>query len=296
MSTTIQIPTGSSLKDLKQCNPYLMPFHINYTGPAPISTYLKVEPASDVVGGPQQPNSNNASRYFASESTTEPTAATSDSQETLLDSSESVAQNGNDTQTASASTSTIAEQEPGTAKKSGPGTRFISSFRGRTIQGLNVDIPEGYVGVILEHVGDNGTTGGSKGGVQPSVAAAKAQAKAEKEARKAMKAAGKAGRGRGTRSKSRAIAVEDDAEGDGDEDIVMLGATIPDTERDADMDRNLAVDGQENGRTMMCASQFSSFVLWHPDIPVDERRDDYYRALTEWTYLASEVIPNFMIF
>lgn len=46
------------------------------------------------------------------------------------------------------------------------------------------------------------------------------------------------------------------------------------------------VDGDEETRTLSVASQFSSFVVWHADHPVDEGHDEYLRSLSEWTQLA----------
>ena len=42
-------------------------------------------------------------------------------------------------------------------------------------------------------------------------------------------------------------------------------------------------------RVLKPTARFDSFVLWHPDIPVDEGKDEYLRSLSEWTNIASEV-------
>ncbi|KAK7439171.1 hypothetical protein VKT23_017661 [Stygiomarasmius scandens] len=44
-----------------------------------------------------------------------------------------------------------------------------------------------------------------------------------------------------------------------------------------------------NTRMLQPTSRFSSFTLWHPDIPVDEGRDEYYGALNEWVAIAHAV-------
>ena len=36
-------------------------------------------------------------------------------------------------------------------------------------------------------------------------------------------------------------------------------------------------------------STFASFVLWNPDIPANDGRDEYVRSLREWTKLVAEV-------
>jgi hypothetical protein len=50
-------------------------------------------------------------------------------------------------------------------------------------------------------------------------------------------------------------------------------------------------DGGVGGsrRTLKPVARFSSLVVWNPDIPVDEGRDEYLRALGEWTRIASDV-------
>jgi ribonuclease H2 subunit C len=56
-------------------------------------------------------------------------------------------------------------------------------------------------------------------------------------------------------------------------------------------DEEMDEDAENGGssRTLLPTAQFSSFVLWHPDIPVDSGRDEYLRSLTEWVRLADEV-------
>ncbi len=42
-------------------------------------------------------------------------------------------------------------------------------------------------------------------------------------------------------------------------------------------------------RVLKPSARFDSFVLWHPDIPVDEEMDECLRSLSEWVNIASEV-------
>jgi hypothetical protein len=42
-------------------------------------------------------------------------------------------------------------------------------------------------------------------------------------------------------------------------------------------------------RLLKPTARFDSFILWHPDNPVDEGQDEYPRSLSEWTKIASEV-------
>ena len=55
-------------------------------------------------------------------------------------------------------------------------------------------------------------------------------------------------------------------------------------------------DNAEEKRTLNPTAQFSSFVLWNPDFPVDLSRDEYLRSLTVWTKLAEEVSVSILKF
>jgi len=48
-------------------------------------------------------------------------------------------------------------------------------------------------------------------------------------------------------------------------------------------------DGYRPVRVLKPSARFDSFVLWHPDIPVNEGRDEYLRSLSEWLSIATEV-------
>ncbi|KAK7439191.1 hypothetical protein VKT23_017681 [Stygiomarasmius scandens] len=198
---------------LKECTPYLMPFHVEYTGKAPISTYLNAEEAKKNVGAPEvkeegevgikddtvregekatdseeksvlssgvedsknkpedavlhaiqgeiqpvtstQSNSEFEAGFMLSTLTgivetpsasalaPEPTLESiiSTSSATLPSTSSSL-----NTLLPSASTSSLPNTNSSTLKP-----HFKSTFRGRTIQGLTVDLPPGYTGVILCH-------------------------------------------------------------------------------------------------------------------------------------------------
>ena len=52
----------------------------------------------------------------------------------------------------------------------------------------------------------------------------------------------------------------------------------------------------EEKRILKLTAQFSSFILWNPDFPVDLSRDEYLRFLTEWTKLAEEVSVSILKF
>jgi len=262
-----------------------MPFHINYTGPAPISTYLLVEPTSEDVGAPTPSPKHSAKddEFYRGHNVDEISggAEVSCSATTMmkLDFSDGlvVPPAGDHTTSEPASGSHAAVQGtphnqqkihllPENATASRPSfprrvtdatTRFISSFRGRMIQGLKVELPPGYVGVVLKAEGKLGEKNKATGKTRDSTKGKPGKTKAK---------------GRSTRNSARVIDV--DAEEDNMDDAMNVD------ELSADV---AAI------RTLVPASQFSSFVLWHADNPVDERRDEYFRSLTEWTRLAHEV-------
>jgi len=63
-----------------------------------------------------------------------------------------------------------------------------------------------------------------------------------------------------------------------------------DEDVDIDMGKGRSQEGEhEPVRTLNPTGSFSSFVLWNPDLPVDEAKDEYLRSLNEWTQLAEEV-------
>ncbi len=123
------------------------------------------------------------------------------------------------------------------------------------MHGVEVDLPEGYAGIVLR-----APSGDAKGKGTASGYKAREQEKKPKS------------KGRTTRRSKRApepevVEVEHEDEGGDGSTPLEEGAA----------------------RVLEPVSTFSSFVLWHPDIPVDEARDEYLRSLTEWTRLAAEV-------
>ncbi|RDB18478.1 hypothetical protein Hypma_000313 [Hypsizygus marmoreus] len=247
-----------NIDDLPKCSPYLMPFHIDYSGQAPISTYLRVEAANETVGAPPRHNAENTTKIGSStDLDIETTTATAAEDETNPD--------ANSIQKAEMPPT----PEPTLLKRvTDATTRFISSFRGRTIHGLKVELPSGYVGVVLRAEGAGETKGKGR---EMEKTNAKSNGK--------MKANGKKNATkRKTRSAARAEEDEDyERKDEGDE--VNGDAMYIDV--DADAEKSL--------RTLIPSSQFSSFVLWHADNPVDEGRDEFFRSLTEWTRLAAEI-------
>ena len=240
-----------------------MPFHIDYSGTAPISTYLRVEAASEVVGGPSGQEEDALSTELKLGGSSEPSQ---NSKYAVVD-GESLPEidRGKDGPPL---------PPPGLAKRvTDATTRFISSFRGRTIQGLKVELPEGYGGLILraDVIGSETNVDNGRMNVNRN-----AQGKQK---------AGKPSKGRTTRSTACVEMSGDDV----DNAIEVDGD-------DHEMNLKEQVGSGATVRTLTPSSRFSSFILWHPDNPVDETRDEYFRSLKEWTQLTHEVcflFPSF---
>lgn len=133
--------------------------------------------------------------------------------------------------------------------KEGP---LVAAFRGRAIRGTRISVPHGYTGVVL--VGADTT-----------------------ETKRSPPSPPPLGR-RPSRRSGRVIRVDRDDE---PQDVDMDEA-----------DEGVGADGQEEEsptRTLTLASAFFSFMIWNPDIAVDEGRDEYIRSLNEWTKLSAMV-------
>ena len=228
-----------------------MPFHIEHTGPAPVSTYFRIKPHAgplwQLSSIPDPPLSDNQ---------TEPTTVTVNTKAVSYEENEnpSAAVDADRVVAGPAITATAEVdvlganveapaspvQQPGPIQRlSGAAKRFISSFRGRTVHGVEVTLPKGYAGIVLrgdtnDQVHPHPSTGG-------------------KPKRRPV---------RNSRKRS--------------------------TEEELD-EMSLEDEEKPPVRVLKPTARFDSFVLWHPDIPVDEGRDEYLRSLSEWTNIASEV-------
>ncbi|KAJ3833076.1 ribonuclease H2, subunit C [Lentinula raphanica] len=245
----------SATEALTPCTPYLMPFHVAYTGPAPVSTYLRVENAKSHVGCPEpfktdsQMNASDTSNHNSACSSLETPSLLSEHKESDLASTSGTADKQKPTAcdiSSSSSDSTPDEQ-----------TRFSSAFRGRTIHGLNVDLPDGYTGVVFST--DDEASEPEKAN-EPAKRKGKAKVVVENQSRMTRGSA----RSRTARNEAmEAMDVEAEEEEDGEG------------------------TASQSTLDLMPSSQFKSFVLWHPDIPVDPGRDEYMSALGEWMKIAS---------
>ncbi|KAL1707013.1 ribonuclease H2, subunit C [Schizophyllum commune] len=243
---SLSIRSTCDVRKLSTADPNLLPFHIAHTGPAPVSTYFLTQPAKEVVGAPEGSKTTVKEASPAADTTAEADStaeahapATTDEADAPATTDEAKASATINAPTADLSTAASSGSTTDPAITSHPSKRLVSSFRGRTVHGLRVDVPPGYLGVVLRADGQPAT-------FQPR------DTRPQKRGRRSAAAA---------------------EEGEGD---AML----------ADDD---AIEDTRPSRILNPASQFSSFMVWGADIPVDEGRDDYIRALTEWTALAGEI-------
>jgi hypothetical protein len=262
MAASIAITHEDANRDLPIRIPHLMPFHIQHTGPAPVSTYFRIRPhvssslpsstLDDTLpsGDPEKvPNatvSNSEASLEGQEGT--PVVVADIAVPTIVTT---------ETDVAAAKAQSLAPtsrflQTGAIARLSESAKRFVSSFRGRTVHGVEVALPKGYVGLVLR--GDaNGKTH------QPPSNAKRRRARVGQHRRKLKKVGG----------------------GDDDDDERCLD--------------DAAEMSPEDGRpvsVLKTAARFDSFVLWHPDIAVDEGKDEYLRSLSEWVNIATEVRPQ----
>ncbi|KAH9169427.1 ribonuclease H2, subunit C [Lactarius sanguifluus] len=228
--------------------PHLMPFHIQHSGPAPVSTYFRIQPAPLPL---PLPESHSCPPSVAVEAQLVSTTTVVVNPEEKENASV-VSVVATSTSLATATAEIKAEIDPvikpplppvrlGPIERiSGSAKRFISSFRGRTVHGVEASLPKGYSGIVLrgDAEGRTQTTGKAKAKRQP--------------ARK-------------------------------------LRSQLPDEVPEDDMAGILPPEEERLVRVLKPSARFDSFVLWHPDIPVDEEMDEYLRSLSEWVNIASEI-------
>jgi hypothetical protein len=146
--------------------------------------------------------------------------------------------------------------------------RLVAAFRGRQMYGQAVGMPEGYGGLVLRAPSLDAKGQGkedAKASSKPLSKRANAHTKPKSKFTHA------------TRQSKRASRTE--GNDDDDDDMDQEGE---------DCASHLA-EPPAPIKKLIPTSTFSSFTLWTPDIPVDEGRDEYVRALAEWTKLAAEV-------
>lgn len=260
MSLEISPPS----RTLPTSSPNLMPFHIEYSGPAPISRYFRPEPA------PATNETRHLTTALSSASvvtlTGEPTASTSESKSSVTsDCSVATSVTAVEAVDMLEPKETIsADTQPSSELDSANGSerKLMAAFRGRRVVGQDVKLPDGYGGLVLQAPSLRSVAGnrsGTSGFCKPPSAANSKPASTRRTTRKSA-------RGRKL-----------------DEDVAMEEAA---GSAEEDCQHGLP---PEAVRQLVPVSTFSSFTIWSPDIPVDEGRDEYMRTLIEWTKLATEI-------
>ena len=274
---------------LPSCTPSLMPFCISYTGPAPVSRYFRPRPAPPSLAVLSARSSSSATLVASSSSTS--ILSETKSSLTAVPSTTSVGSLAHESECGDESLSKTSigvinqvedaamgmdsETQPAldviplnnssrSARVHTPGSRnverFVVAFRGRQMYGQAMDIPSGYGGVVLRAPSDSKGKGKEDAEAAPKSSSQKVKPKSKTRA---------------ATLRSKRATVEDTADEleEGDD-----GDCCPDPDADPPLAKKL-----------IPSSTFTSFMLWTPDRPLDEGRDEYARALVEWTHLATEV-------
>ncbi len=252
-ASSIRIANGRGHPNLPVRVPHLMPFHIQHTGSAPVSTYFRIRPhvaplwPSSLAPDPPPPSGD--TQKGSTTATINNKVVLLGEKENLLAAADADRVVADPAVTASAEVDVVVAKVKVPASsllQSGPirrlsetAKRFISSFRGRTVHGVEVTLPKGYAGIVLR--GD----AGDRAHPHPP-----------------------------TGSKFRRLPVRNSCRKPTEEEMDKVSSE--------DEDKRLV-------RVLKPTARFDSFVLWHPDIPVDEGKDEYLRSLSEWTNIASEV-------
>ncbi|KAF8692122.1 hypothetical protein AX14_002601 [Amanita brunnescens Koide BX004] len=242
MARAARLAIAPTKGPLPTCAPNLMPFHIGYSGPAPISTYMLVEPSSEAVGAPSK------------------------KEESGDDGENNEEENVKSVSGETGAPQTLPSGTVQTGTESGAPRRHISTFRGRVIHSLDINLPEGYTGLVFRTEGQgisNTSAGPSRDG---------------RSARTTVK--------RVTR-RSKAIVTRDE---EGDVELEMSEKVVQSVEF-MDLTDDVERDAEEYlpTRALIPTAQFSSFRLWNADIPADDGADEYSRSLTEWITLARHI-------
>jgi len=264
-----------SVGPLSTTSPSLMPFHIEYTGPAPISRYFrpKSAPSADVTRNLTATLSSSCVVTLTGESLP-PGTSTGESQDNIR-SQTSVATsvtvveaqdlNLNETSCCSQINAVgvdvdLEETQLNAMPEAAQSLehRLVAAFRGRQIVGHPVNIPTGYSGVVLQIPSLNGKADGKSAPSNSKVNTKPASMR---------------------RASRKSTCIHNAEDG-----VTMEEGINLITEEDPG-DGNI----RQDARQLIPMSTFSSFTIWSPDIPVDEGKDEYIRCLVEWTKLAAEV-------
>jgi hypothetical protein len=227
-----------------------MPFHIQYTGPAPVSTYFRVKPAPEPSYGELQLDIASPTPLPDKQPAIEGTD-TLDSQATLNADQLAITRLASSSSTATLAVDDEMLHVDEKREESSSGKHFVAAFRGRTVRGTKLDLPEGFTGIVL-------STPDEASSKPPTTTPSADNGKRKMRARRAPSSA---------RAAKEIISV-DDVEEETTDGIEQSSGPV---------------------KVLEASGTFSSFMLWNADIPADVGRDEYIRSLSEWTKIAAEV-------
>lgn len=214
---------------LPDTTPNLLPLHIAYSGPAPISTYFLVKKATQ------------------------------------------------------AADTTVA----------GLKRVFTAAFRGRVLHGLDVPLPPGYAGLSVRTDQTESAPVASTSSLKPSALKRRRtrDGSPTKERKRAKDAAPTRLGMRRTRSAAKLADVQEAESMEEPDMYAMMSEVVEEGDEQADqvMVESGAAGDVLATRFMTPVGRFDSILIWNPDMPIDEGRDEYIRAMDEWTRLADVV-------
>ncbi|KIM21243.1 hypothetical protein M408DRAFT_333564 [Serendipita vermifera MAFF 305830] len=310
--TKLCVPKGDV--EIPTVSPNLMPFRIAYSGPAPISTYFLTNPFVDAneqrrLAAQAAGATNSDQANVDGENPT--TATTTTAKDLVADQEDALVAAGPSHETLSSVLPGPAGVAVGDQVKTKTGetadadadnnNRLQAAFRGRRVVSHAVQLPEGYTGLLLTQRGSSsaaaagakGASGANERGTDKKgkgAATAKSSALKAAERAKALKAKAAAKRqasGGGSRRSPRkgAKAMEDE---DGEEEIEPEDVPVK-LEYEEESTATGAGEPLVEEKVFDVAGKFQGFTLWHPDVAVDNARDEYIRSVNEWISLASEI-------
>ena len=207
---------------VRDVTPFLMPFHIGYTGSAPVSTYFDAKTPTK----PFQATPANGDASIASLPEAPGLPVCPEGTNNLQDT-------------------------------------YTAAFRGRSLHGVRVPLPEGFLGYLLQSNEPELPEGSSK---------------RKREDLSTSQPGKKARRPPRTRS----VTVKEEIE----EDMYAVMSRVEDEiEVEGVAPQSIILPEREFRPT----GKFDSIVVWHPDVPVDRGKDEYVRAIDEWTRLSGIV-------
>lgn len=158
--------------------------------------------------------------------------------------------------------------------------RFVSTFRGRTIHGLTINLPDGYTGVVLKAKSEpDGYTDVSSFGTNVQRTSDVEEVEIERWGQK------RRGRLRSSAAprQGTVITISDD-----DNDPLN---SFDEPHDDVEISEPFATPNEFDGplRILVPTARFDSFTLWQADRMVNKSNDEYWRTLTDWIGLSHAV-------